>query len=307
MIELITQTISLLIIFFIGYGLKHVGLLKSSDGSGLFRLVFYVGAPALILTTLPTLVLSREVLWLAALPLLIIITTFTLLLVARRQRIVTLPKKTFGTLVTGAVIMNTGFLIPFVDQFYGVQGLAKLMVIDTVNAALTFSLVYFAVIKIAGDTPDWRYSLQKLFAAPPLWALLIALLLNATNAEIPGTLLPIVEFIARLVGPVILLGLGLQFSWKIVRPSITLLGLAARFLLGGIIGLSVVWLAGLDGLAAHIVVLAAMAPIGFNAIVFSDMEKLDTRFASSLVGASIVTAILLLPVLVFLLNGLFPI
>ncbi len=306
MIGILTELAPLLVIFFAGYGLKRIGLLTAADGSSLLRLLFYVGLPALIITTLGTVRLSADMIWLAVLPLAIISLTLLVISAFKKPLLHSLGSKTFGALTAGAIIMNTGFLIPFVEQIYGSEGLSRLVLLDTFNGILTFSLVYFVMVRLGNDTPDKKYVLQKIIASPPVWALIIALAINVTDTTMPALLDQSLTFIAGLVGPIILIALGLKFQFRISKPAQLLIGLGLRFVLGGVIGLGLVYLLGLRGFDAHIAMLAAMAPIGFNSITFSEIEKLDSEFAASQVSFSLVLAIVAMPLFLLGLRVLFP-
>lgn len=304
--ELLLDFISLIIVFLIGYGLKRIGVLEPKDGSTLLRLIFYIGAPALIITTVPSISLSFDVFWLASLPFIVSGVALASILLLRRNVLSEIPRKTFGTLLAGVMIMNTGLLIPVVEAVYGSEGLGRLMIVDTLNGVATFSLIYAAVLLFGGHAPSRRDVAEKIVAAPPVWALLIALLIGLTNATLPNALNIPLDFIAGLVGPLILLALGLKFSFVVRHKLLTVLGLAVRFLLGGLAGLLLAIATGLSGIDAHIVVLAAMAPIGFNAIVLSEKENLDASYAASLVSIGIIVAAVLLPAVIYGLGIVFP-
>lgn len=307
MLSAILQIFPLLIGILVGFGLKRIGFLTSKDGSTLFRLLFYIGIPALILTTVPTLELDSSILWLAGLPAVVIAVTLVVLAVIRKTtKLGQLNYKTFGALLAGVIIMNTGFLIPFVEQLYGEAGLARLVIVDAANGFFTFSLVYVAILFVSKKQASASEITQKILAAPPLWALVISLALIGFDAGLPSAVDGLLGFVAGLVSPIILIALGLKFQFKIAKPMLSALALGIRFLFGGLVGLGFVLLLGIEGLDAHIIILASMAPIGFNSILFSDMEKLDTHFAVSQVSLAIIVSIVLIPLLHVGLLQLFP-
>lgn len=303
---LILNFLSLIVVFLIGYGLRRIGVLHQKDGNTILRLIFYIGAPALIITTVPTIPLSTDTLWFAVVPLIVSVIMLLSVLLLRRRFLKRIPRKTFGALLAGVMIINTGILIPIIEVFYGVEGLGRLMIVDTMNGVVTFSLIYTAMLLFSGKKPSYRAITEKILAAPAVWALLIALLFSFTNTVLPRVIEIPLEFAAGLVGPLILLALGTKFSLTLRYKLLTAAGLAVRFLMGGLAGLLVVVIAGLSGLDAHIVILAAMAPVGFNAIVFSEKEKFQTDYAASLVSVGIIVAAILIPVVIYSLNLVFP-
>lgn len=139
--------------------------------------------------------------------------------------------------------------------------------------------------------------------SPPLWALVTAFTLKFAGVEVPQTIDATLTTIAGIVGPVILIALGLKFTPVIKKPGLLVSSLALRFILGGLIGIGFVKLFGLQGLNANIAILASIAPVGFNSITFAELEKLDVDFAASLVSISILAALIIAPVAIQLLGG----
>ena len=234
---------------------------------------------------------------LSLLPVVMITITMLATFILRRSYLKRISAKTYGALLSGAVIMNTGFLIPFIQRLYGASGLARFAVIDTVNGIIIFSLVYAVVVKIGHDKPDNSYILKKLLLAPPLWALTLALLFKFSHLHLPTTINDTLSLLSSLVSPVILIALGLKFTLKVKNARLLAVPLALRFVLGGIIGMLFVRVAHLHGLTAQVAIFASLAPIGFNSITFSELEHLDTEFAASQVSVGLLIAIVLTPFL----------
>jgi len=296
MLDATLKILPLLFLFLAGYGLKKATFLSSDDGSSLLKLIFFIGGPALIFLSVLKVQLDASLLLLCFLA--PAITCFTLLItfLLRSSVFKHIPAKTYGALLVGAVIMNTGFLIPFVQNLYGPEGLARLAIIDAFNGILVFSLVYAIAVKIGNDKPQMSFIAKKLLLAPPLWALALALICKAVDATPPKIVMDTLSLIAPLVSPVILLALGLKFTPKVRKPKLLIAPLLLRFALGGVIGLIFVQLLGLEGLNAQIALFTSfLAPVGFNSITFSELEHLDVEFAASQVSVSLLLALVATP------------
>jgi len=300
--DVLVQILPLILIFLFGFGLKQAKLLTTDDGSSLLKVIFYAGLPPLIFLSVLKVSTDVSLIWLCLLPPTVITLTLAATFLLRRSLLTKLDHKTFGALLSGAVIMNTGFLLPFVDKLYGAEGLARLAIIDTFNALITFSVVYAIVVKIGDHKPDHAFVWKKILLSPPLWALVIGLACKASGVVPPPVVIETFGSIAKLVAPVLLIALGLKFTLRVKNPKLLLVPLLLRFVGGAIIGILFVKLLGLEGVNAEIVLLASIAPIGFNSITFAELEKLDVEFAASQVSVGIVIAMITVPFIVQLLS-----
>lgn len=303
MLDTIIKILPLFLIFGIGYSLKKLKFLNSDDGSSLLKLTFSAGVPALVFTSIMKVNIDSSIVILCLLPATIIGITMLVTFLLKRTLFDSINIKTFGSLLIGVSIMNTGFLLPFVEKVYGAEGLVRFALIDTFNGLIVFSVVYAIAVKLGNDKPDNSFVLKKIFMSPPLWALVAAFTLKFANITVPQSINITLSTIAGLVGPVILIALGLKFTPIIKKPRLLVGSLVLRFVLGGIIGIGFVKLFGLQGLNADIAIFASIAPIGFNSITFAELEKLDVDFAASLVSISILVALIVAPVAIQLLGG----
>ena len=94
------------------------------DAAGvLFKLVHYLTLPALLLSVLPYVVISRTMFFLPLVSVLLILATVAVATLT--GKVSGMTAKSFSVLVGGSAIMNLGFLMPFVQAFYGDDGLAR--------------------------------------------------------------------------------------------------------------------------------------------------------------------------------------
>jgi predicted permease len=80
------------------------------------------------------------------------------------------------------------------------------------------------------------------------------------------------------------------------------LTLAIRVLIGMAAGIGLAMLMGLSGTTFTVVALCAAAPVGFNALTFASLAKLDTELAANILSISIFLGVLYVPVLMCLAN-----
>lgn len=295
--ESFEKVLPVFLIILLGFSMRYSGVLSNKDGSALLKLVYYVGAPALILTSFANTTLEASTIAISLIVPAVVGITLLVIYALKGTALKAVEPKTLGALIVGAVVMNTGFLIPVVSQLYGPEGVVRIVMIDAINGIFVFSIVHAIAIRAGNGAATLGFIVNKVLLSPPVWALALALALKGFDASLPENALSILAVPAKITPPIILLALGLELSFRIVRPGLLATGLALRFLLGGLIGMGVVWALGLEGLNATIVLLASMAPAGFMSIIFSDLENLNTAFAAAFVSISLVIITLALPFL----------
>nr|WP_276320633.1 AEC family transporter [Phytoactinopolyspora endophytica] len=291
----------MIIVFVASYAAKRAGLLRSDDGGALLRVVFYLGYPPLIFLSILRVDVDASFLRLCLVAPVVIGASLLVVLLLRRSLLRHIDRRTFGPFLAGAAVMNTGFLLPFVERTAGPEGVARLVIIDTFVGVTAFSVVYAALVGIGHERADPGFVLRKLVQSGPLWGLVAAVVVKLAGVTPPVVIMDSFEVAARIVGTTLLMALGLKFELRVRRPRLLLLSLALRFGLGAVFGAIFIRLAGLDGIDARVAMFASIAPIAYSAITFAEMERLDVRFAASQVSMGILIAIAASPLTVQLL------
>ncbi len=305
MLEIFANFLPVLLLFAAGYTLKRAKILTADDGGVILKMIFYVGMPGFIFSTVMRANLSGEMIKLLLLPLVMVITLSMIVLLLRRNLLKKLPQQTFGAMLTGVLIMNTGFVLPFIERGFGADGLARLAVIDAANAIITVSIVYAIALSLGSGKADRKLIIRKILLAPPLWAFVLAMILRGLQVESPQFLTETSALAGRMVSPAILIAVGLKFMPELVFKKLVLVGAFLRFGLGLAIGVLFVLLFNLRSLDAIIVIICSTAPFGFNSILFADLAKLDSKYAAAQVSAGLIAGFILIPALIVLLPLIF--
>jgi len=289
--------VPLLGFFVLGAGLARVGFARPADGQFLLRLLFFVALPALIVSTLADADLADG--W--ALPIICIITGLSGMAVALwlgRQR--GWEPRRLGAAVIGAMVLNNAFLVPFVAAGYGEDGLADLILFDVGNSIVVALVAYPLAFRFGGHDASIRAGARRALTAPITWAVVIGLALNVGDLELGGAGSGFLDPLGSLVGPLILIALGVLFtpSLRDVEHLVTTVGI--RMVVGAAVGFSLVSLAGIDGETRWVVLLAAGSPIGFTALTFSSLADLDVEASARAVSASLLIGVIVAPLFVAL-------
>ncbi len=284
-----------------GYLLKWLKVVSAQGADFLIRIVFYLGLPALILTTIPSIELKPHLLLLPLISLIIIVVIYFLATqwVKHKQL---LPSEA-GVFVIGSMIINNGFLIPFIYSAYGKEGLAYLFIFDLSNAVLVYTWIYYLACRYGSAGHETGSLARKILSSPPMWAMVLAFVMNIRGFTLKqGLLLQFLNMAGQLTVPLLMLALGLYFNpvWTKVKNSIP--GVLLRMAGGFVLGWSLLNLTGMEGIVYKVVLVCSAAPVGYNTLTYASLEKLDKEMAATMVSLAILVGIILAPFLIWILG-----
>lgn len=285
-----------ILIALIGFLVKVAGVFQQKHGDFLLLLVFYVTLPALIFDSFTRIELSIDFLFL---PFITVFTISSMFVISYfTSRSFRLPRKTMGTFIIGTMILNNGFLFPFIYGMYGEEGMARILLFDFMNGFLAFTWVYYLACRYGGNGQSRKTLSRKLLTAPPVWAILISIGINISGLQVPEFLKTTFDSLGMVTIPLIMIALGIYFTPRLIRPAPVFTAIFIRMVVGLFIGYVFSEIFQLEGLTRTIVLLGASAPIGFNTLTFASLEDLDKEFAASLLSFSILAGIIYVPLFI---------
>jgi predicted permease len=287
--------------FLIGVLLRSLRLAERSHGDFVLRLAFFVTLPLLILLTLPNATLTADKLMLPLANIVVNVLCFAAMLLLTMP--LGLPRPALGALAMNTLIVNNAFMFPFVLAIYGESGFADAVLYDFGNAIMVATVTYAIAFRYSDETYQPWVMLKRIAGSPLLWALAIGVALSVTGTVIPDEIVPVIEPVARMTAPLILIALGIFFSLETRQFRLVGLSLAIRMGLGLAFGAGFAFLVGLDGQTFVVVALCSAAPIGFMALTFSSMARLDTELTASAVSLSILLGLIYIPLLLLLFGA----
>jgi predicted permease len=294
------KIIPIVLIFALGFVLKKINFLKREHGDLFLKLVFYVSFPALIIISITRIKISSDFIYLPVIAVLIIIITFFVSYFI--AKLLHLKRASFGVFLIATMIMNIGFSLPFFIAAYGEEGLARASLFDLGNGLLTVTFVYYFACKYGTGKNDAKTLIKKFALSPPIWALIIAFILNLSNVSLSSIPSEFFQTIGNLTIPLIMLSLGIYFTPKIIKIAPVLSAIAIRMFFGLLLGFIFVKIFNIEGLTRTIILICSAAPIGYNTLTFSSMQNLDKEYAASIVSISIIIGIIFIPLLIILLS-----
>lgn len=303
MVNILISILPIFIFFILGYLFGVSGFLSKTVAQNMLKAVFYFNMPAVILLSITNLQITNELIYLpiSAILVHIIISVSSLIVVKRLQ----LENSQIGVIVIGSLIMSTSFIVPFALIFHGDNGLGLLLIFDLGNTLMSLSVAYFFAVYFGSEQIAIRKILKtflrKFFSAPPVLALILALILNGNDGSIPSVILPTLEILKFLFTPMIMIALGIFFEPKIPQKNLVFVTIFLRMGIGMLLGFFCVYIFGLTGLERVMVLIGSGAPVGFVTIALASLEKLDIELAANIVSFAIVTGLFYIPLLFYIL------
>jgi len=295
MIDIFIQLAPIFIYFGLGLVLKHTGLAEKSHGEFMLRLVLMVTLPLLILTTLPQVGISPNK---AMLPVANIAVSFACMLITLIViKLFSIDRKQAGTMLVNTMILNNTYMFPFILVVYGSAAFADAILFDFGNALLMSTYVYILALKYGGEQHSALDMLKKLAKAPMIWSIIISLALAIIGIPIPDLVFKVIDPLAQMTAPLILITLGIFFTLDIKDLKLVGLTVFIRMGMGLLFGIAVANYLGLSETTFIVVALCAGAPVGFNALTFSSIAKLDSDLSASAVSISILAGLIYFPLL----------
>jgi predicted permease len=300
MSAILLQLLPIFTYFGLGMLIKRLGVAERPHGEFLLRFVFFVTLPLLILTSVPNLAFTANKALLPLINIAVNLICMGLAWLAIRAR--KLDRKTAGTLLVNTGILNNSFMFPFILAVYGQAGFADAILFDFGNALLMATFVYAQAFKYGGEPGGGWTMLVRIMKSPLVWSLFISVALALSGAALPAPVLTIITPLAQMTAPLILIALGIFFSLKVANLPLAL-SIAGIRLGGGLVaGLVLATVLGLEGTTYAVIVLCCAAPIGFNALTYCSLAKLDTDLSASAVSISILAGLIYIPVLMLILG-----
>ncbi|MFH0779309.1 MAG: AEC family transporter [Parcubacteria group bacterium] len=300
MLNTFINLIPVILIFIFGFVLRKINFFKKEDGDFFLKIVFYLAAPALILLSVTKIQLQANLIVLPVVPFLVFIIMY---FVAKYVgKYFNLPRQTLGAFLVGVLIVNLGFMIPFVLAAFHEGGIARLTLMDFGNGILTFTLIYLIACKYGDKAGSSKVLAKKIFFSVPIWALLVGIIMNLCGIKFSGAAENFLQMFANLTSPFIMLALGIYFTPKIILPKAAFAGIAIRMVGGFLLGFIIVKIFGIEGFNRLIILSGCAAPIGYNTLTFSSMENLDKEFAAGMISYSVLAGMILMPILLYILQ-----
>lgn len=304
--ELVTVMAPVLIAVLVGYGWGRSSIPFEADF--VTRVVMHIGAPCLVVAAIGGAEISGEgfaqVVYAA-----VLVLSLTALMAVIWLR---LRGGDMRVLLPPVVFPNNGNMgLPLCLFAFGEQGLALALGFFIVQMA---ALMVFGVMLVSGgeaaETGAQKDQLfhatiqgvKRLLVQPLTYAIVIAVALLVFNIQLPRWLFNSLDLLGDVTIPLMLLTLGVSLSrlqtggwWLSVQFSLLRIG-------GGFLcGLLALWVFGLTGTAAHVVLLQSIMPAAVFNYLLAEQYQRDPPVVAGIVVTSTLISLLAVPLLLVVL------
>lgn len=248
----------------------------------------YLFAPALVLSALLKHPINSDHA-LVVLAFMLIYTSAMLLLATICARILIINKDSRPALTLTTVMMNVGnFGLPLSYFAFGEQGFPIAVLVFVM---FSLPLATIAIVIAQGRQAKLSIAINNCLKIPILYSVIIALILNTANIQLPLFLTRPLDLIGQVAVPLMLVVLGMQISRTKWHLSLKFMGAASMLRL--IIAPAIAWLTcrvlSIDGLYRDVLILQTSAPSAVLPLLYA--LRFNTR--PDLVASTIVVTTLL--------------
>lgn len=277
-----------------------MGKLLHIEARSIGRVVFYVFSPVLIFDLLIQNRLNMsEAFGVIALTLCVV---FSMGLITLALGVLLkLERPVLISILITTMFANTGnYGLPLVSFAFGERALSY----AGIYFVTTTFLFYTVGVLIASlGHMNFREALLGLLKIPTMYAVLLAIMINAWNIPIPGPVDRAVELAAGGTIPLMLILLGVELTRVQFSGSIRAMQLSVglRLLIAPVIALLLAALFGIQGYARQGSVTEASMPSMVSATVLATEYQLDSKLITAIIFIStLLSPLTLTPLLVFL-------
>ena len=283
-----------ILIIFLGYASKRMGLLRQEDLPVFSKLVIKITLPAAIVTNFSRITMDVSMLSIVAVGFLLsgfyMAVGYLLFWNGTRE------EKAFGLL--NASGYNIGcFTMPFVQSFLGPVGVAVTSLFDAGN-----SMICTAVAG-KGKKSGPAGMVLRLFSSIPFDCYILMTVLTLLNLRLPAVVLSFAETVGNansfLSLMMIGLGINLHMSRKQVKSAAKIVG--TRLLISAALSAGFYFFGPFSEEIRHALAVLMFAPVASLCVAYTSMIEGDVNLASAVNSVSILTAIVSLTAAVLLL------
>ena len=293
--------LSIILMIALGYVLKRIDFLSLKDVETLNNLVIYILLPCMIFSALYSADLSL-MLSLGILPVVILISSFVTgavsYFILKRFDI---PDKKIWSVVVAVMIANTAFMgYPVNLGVYGVDGLLRAIFCDIATSIIFLILSFVLVLKFGGST---RTAVKKIAFFPPLWGVILGILLNCANIPIGPVLESSINYLGDGTIPLIMLSLGISIDFSGLKRSKSFIVFTSVMKLAffPLVAYFVASYLGLTGLQHDVSIIEAAMPSGMLSMVLAITYGLEFELTSDCILIDTVISLLTLPLIMVLI------
>lgn len=277
-------------IILLGYFLKKYNFISEKDGKVISKFLMHTTFPALMIVSTSKVKLEAS---LILIPVFAVVMGLSMLLIAWIW-FSNYEKALRGVLTMGVGGFNSGlFGFPIIEGLFGKQAMVYAIMFDIGNTIIVFGVIYsigsyFSTNK--KERSGIKPILKKVFSLPPVLGIILGLIINVTNFNLPSVCFDFLEVLAIGNKPLVLLLMGIYLSFELNKNLMVAISkvIAIRLSVGILVVFGIYFLINDQlFLMKNVLMLCALMPIGLTILPFSDELGYDSRIAGTMLNISL--------------------
>jgi predicted permease len=269
-----------------------IGKFSRINLNGVIDLLFWIGIPALALTSMlgyKIVLADAGKIWASSL--IIILGCGAIAWLVFRA----LKYKHSGVYVPIMMMNTINIPFPIISLLYGPPGLAAAVLFYIPNTISMYSIGVMIMTR-----KHWKDGLKEMARVPALYAAVIGVGLNLLNVQFPDVVLRPLTLIGQMVVPLALLILGAKLA-TVQFTSIRTTVVASVIRLGGglALGLLAVQLFHLTGIVRTVVLFDSIMPAAVNTSLLAMKYDNEPELVSSVVFLTTLASLIMIPFLLW--------
>ncbi|MDF1512463.1 MAG: AEC family transporter [Anaerolineae bacterium] len=291
----VTQKVIInLLLIAVGYLIKRLGLVAREDGRVLNRMVLYITLPAMNLRVISNTDLSWQ---LFILPVVFLAAGLLMSQMSKGPAaLLQLNKADTGTFVVSLCGVMASLAYPFIEAAYGDEGISVVAISDLGNAIAIFAVAYYLSFRYTTNGNfNARQILRKVAAFYPLHAFLIAIAFNLGQVKLAGLAGGLIETLAALNSPLMLLSLGIYLDLDISlhESKILFTHIVYKYGIGLLISLFCIFCLPFNGTTRAVLFLLPLMPTSLSTLLYSVEQNLNPRLAAMLISLTMLVSLVI--------------
>jgi len=205
-------------------------------------------------------------------------------------------KLNFKAFVPPILFMNSGFIgIPLMKLWGGFAAMNYIVIYDQVQN------IYIFTLGIAIVTGGFTMTgIREMIKSPLLWAIAAGFMFKYLRIPIPDNLIEALGYCGAGAPALAIFAMGCSLEKRRVIADVHLLsGLIFRFVFGFLAGLIATAVLDITGMERTIILVASSLPSAVFSVVLPLRYGIDARFAGSLILASSILSVLVIPIVFY--------
>ena len=194
------------------------------------------------------------------------------------------------------LFMNSGFLgIPLMKLWGGFAAMNYIVIYDQIQ---TFYIFTLGIIIVTGGFT--LVGIREMIKSPLLWAIIAGFLFKHLQIPMPDNLIKAIGYCGAGAPALATFALGCSLNnRRVIADAHLLSGLIFRFVFGFLAGWIATAIFNINGMERTVILVASSLPSAVFSVVLPLRYGINARFAGSLILASSILSVFIIPVVFF--------